>query len=357
MDTTKISTQESQNGQFGQALKNELSGVITIKSDESDQSVKFNETPWVVIPGTILIPGLAVAATFIAACVGVLFTFAQSEIAYDRQKSESADQALETKQKVLTDYGMVISNLVTQSNLGEEDDENVKNIARGQTLIALRRLNTNEVKSDSDNDTRNGMQKFLKGFQELLTGRNSLNSDESKDDEGELKGLLIRYLYDAKLIGYDPDVIPGDGDGEYVVDLYGADITKVVLEDAWLPGIDLAKAEYNEGNFKNTTLTKAQLYQANFTNADFTNADLMDANFTNANLTGANLYGARNLEPQQITQACHWQQAIYTPSKWDEQQQRWVVEDEAANQREIEKLSSELASELTDSAYCHKWDE
>lgn len=221
----------------------------------------------------------------LAVVVGGIFTWTQFQISNARQDADSADKAIETKEQVLTNYSKTISQLVTEESLGQKENTYVENIARGETFVALRRL-------DSGNDSN--------------------NPHTSKNDTGELKGLLIRYLYDTKLIGYDPNFVPGGGDGKFVIDLYGANITQVVLEDAWLPGIDLAKAEYNEGNFKNTNLTNAKLYQANFTGADFTGADIEGADFTNANLTGANFTNARNLNPEQIKQACYWEQAIYT---------------------------------------------
>jgi Pentapeptide repeats (8 copies) len=252
------------------------------------------------------------------AIAGVLIAFAvgfsgwwQYQATTAQQKSDSADKERETKEQVLTDYGKSISELVTKYKLGKKSDESVKNTARGQTFIALRRLDPGDKPKD-DKD------------------------DKSKDDKGKLKGLLIRYLYDANLIGYDcryvkydancdankkkaiePNFEPNRVEG--VMDLFGANITKVVLEDAWLPNLDLPKTWLNEANFKNTYLMGASLYQASLINADFTGADLSDADFTSADLRFANLKTAKNLNPAKFQNACYVEgtEAKYFPDGFD----------------------------------------
>jgi uncharacterized protein YjbI with pentapeptide repeats len=147
---------------------------------------------------------------------------------------------------------------------------NKKNIARGQTFVALRRLN--------------------------------ISDGRGKDDAGNLKGLLIRYLYELRVIdSYELDEkgtkIPDVAD----IDLGGADIDNVVLKDAWLRDIDLTKAWLRNGNFNKAdlygaTLRGTNLTGATLTNATLTGADLRSANLTGADLTGANLTGACYIE-------------------------------------------------------------
>jgi hypothetical protein len=188
---------------------------------------------------------------------------------------------------------------VTKDKLGQESsDESVKNIARGQTLIALRRLDPGD-KLKEDDKSKVGEDK------------------KSKVDTGKLKGLLIRYLYDAKLIGYDTldgknTIVPG------VMHLYSANITKVVLEDAWLPGIDLQKTWLNEGNFKNAYLNRAKLLQDSLLYADFTGSDLSGADFTNADLRFAKLK-TDSLPSATLTGACYVEgtEAEYFPPDFD----------------------------------------
>jgi uncharacterized protein YjbI with pentapeptide repeats len=58
----------------------------------------------------------------------------------------------------------------------------------------------------------------------------------------------------------------------------------------------------NEGI--NDDLRRAFLIAANLSNADLNNADLSGAELLNADLTGANLMVAKNLDQQQLDDAC-----------------------------------------------------
>jgi hypothetical protein len=263
---------------------------------------KFNEQPWVVLTQTILVP-------VTIAIVGFAFTAAQFIITNARQDSDSADKARETKEQILTDYAKTISELLTKNNLRNGDNGSVKNIARGQTLIALRRLTPDEQGKD-DRFTID-------------------NDNKSKDDEGQLKGLLIRYLYENQLIGHNSN--SGKGDEKLIIDLSGANITKVALEAAWLPGIALQKAWLNKGNFKNAYLMGAKLYQDSLMNADFTGADLSNADFTSADLRFANFKKAKNLDPTKFQNACYAKntEAKYFPVDFSPNEVGMVPIDEA----------------------------
>jgi hypothetical protein len=224
----------------------------------------------------------------------------QFESTANQQKSDSEDKARETKEQVLTDYSKTIGELVTKSNLGKRDDSYVQNIARGQTLVALRRLNASDG---------NG------------------KDDKSKVDAGKLKGLLIRYLYDAWLIGYDPSYYGlKKPPVKPTIDLFGANITNVVLEDAWLPGIGLQKAWLNEGNFKNAYLNKASLYQVSLIHADFSGADLREADLRGADLRFANLAEA-DISEAKLDSACYvkGKEAEYFPSDFKPEKFKMVA--------------------------------
>jgi hypothetical protein len=268
----------------------------------------------------------AVLVPFVVAIVGIGFTAAQFVITSNKQDADSADKARETKEQVLTDYGKSISELVMKDKLGQKSsDESVKNIARGQTLIALRRLDPgDESKDEKDNESKVEMG-VLNG---LLTALNRLNplktddtskDDTSKVDTGKLKGLLIRYLYDARLIGYykfdekGREPVPG------VMDLDSANINKVVLEDAWLAGIDLPNTWLKEANFKNANLSGATLAGAHLINADFTKANFANADFTNADLRFAKFNDPKNLNIAKLEGACYVEgtEATYFPSGFD----------------------------------------
>ncbi len=218
----------------------ELTGTVASKSEKPtsfDWWCKF------LIPATIPV------------AVAVLGTI-QFIITTNRQNSDSEEKEIEAKEQVLTDYGKTIQELfLTKNNLGSQNGQQLANsqqtnMARGQTLIALRRLNPpdkNEV-------------------------------DESKIATREPKGLLIRFLYEDRLI---------DRDAKVRMKLEGADIDFIGLEDAWVPEIDLSGAWLRHGNFKNPDLTGANLSRANLTGADLRFAQLRLVQLSAAKLKGA----------------------------------------------------------------------
>lgn len=243
------------------------------KSDEPSRKTLFDWTQAILLPSILFLLGAA-------------FTWSQFAITNKRQDSDSAHKDSETKATVLTDYAKSISELLTKNNLGEPVDinpknaklvdtnpknakvvdtnpENAKVAANGLTFIALRRLNA------PDELTR-------KNYPDV--------------DKGELKGYLIRYLYDSKLIA--------GSDSMRIVNLSGADITNVVLDNAPLPKINLTGAWLKDGSFKKANLNGASLSRANLVNADFTNTDLRNANLSDANLSDAKLRGACYVEGQ-----------------------------------------------------------
>ena len=330
MRSDKRDTTADEKVSNGQVVNNELEPSVT-PGKSNEQKTWFDWTEAILLP-------------LVLALLGAGFTAVQFIITSEQQKADGVAKDIETKEQVLTDYSKTISELVTKDKLGNENYESVKNIARGQTLIALRRLDS---------------------------------GDESKDDTGKLKGLLIRYLYDAQLIGYDYGT-----DGSHkklpVIDLRQANLNNLVLEDAWLLNIDLSGTELNNGNFKNADLKDADLRDADLRDADLTAADLRDANLRDADLRDADLTAAdlrdANLRDASlgnaeftneiIKQACYWEKAIYIDmeyaelygaveknSKEDEQRQKNIKQ----NQEIIDEMKQDKASDPKIKVDCSKW--
>jgi Pentapeptide repeats (8 copies) len=114
----------------------------------------------------------------------------------------------------------------------------------------------------------------------------------------ERKGLVLRFLYDARLIGGDNGVVSLDRAnlrGANLVDanLRGADLSHANLRDARLFGADLRGA-----NLSRALLGGAVLGGANLVDADLRGANLVEANLGGANLGGANLGGTTLIEAQ-----------------------------------------------------------
>jgi Pentapeptide repeats (8 copies) len=276
----------------GQAVKNEPSGTAAIKSSDKP---KFNEHWLVVLAEILLVP-----------CALAFLAWGQFQITNTRQDADNADKEMETKEHVLSDYSKTIQELlVTRNSLGTNKEgafvisKDQRNIARGHTLIALRRLNV------ADTDEKDGLdwlpQPLEDGLDWLvkplkidcwyLDGKDEADCfkrDNSKADSGKLRGLLIRYLYDAQLIGYGYSSPAKPA----MISLAGADINNVVLRDAWLPRIDLHNAWLEKSDFGNASLWRANLKDARLTGANLAGTDLRFAKLTSATLEKATLTGA-----------------------------------------------------------------
>jgi hypothetical protein len=92
--------------------------------------------------------------------------------------------------------------------------------------------------------------------------------------DGQRKGVVVQFLSDSQLIAN----WPGDRVNVYaspVVDLDGADLRGVVLDDAYLiDGAAFANADLRRAHFRNSYVRRP----------DFSSADLRGADFTNARL-------------------------------------------------------------------------
>ncbi len=126
------------------------------------------------------------------------------------------------------------------------------------------------------------------------------------------------------------------------LDVSGAELYGINLENAVLIRADLSKANLNAANLTNAGLFFAKLHYANLyranlrdanlpkadlTSASLYKADLRDADLSGANLDDASLYdtiigcivyctnfkGAKGITPEQIKEAKYWQSACYNP--------------------------------------------
>ena len=108
----------------------------------------------------------------------------------------------------------------------------------------------------------------------------------------ERKGLVLRFLYDANLIGGDSGVVRLDSADLSGANLIGATLNAADLSEANLYGADLQFADLRGANLSGANLSSANLSSANLSSALLWEADLRDAHLSGANLSGANLYVA-----------------------------------------------------------------
>ena len=196
-----------------------------------DDTEKDNFDFWAQI-GIPAINGIVIVVLIFIA--GLCFNWFQRNQAEKQQKIDKAKteiqgyvdraaQASGTRQKVLTDYSNRVSDLMLATKLS---DSSLRNVLRGETLIALRRLDDkDEIRKyiDKTIDIEGELLKLIKPTtsKEKDTANKAENAQIAPDvldgfnDGGELKGFLIRFLFDSKLLTrYDP-----------IVDLRGANIS------------------------------------------------------------------------------------------------------------------------------------
>ena len=214
----------------------------------------LGKTPWeiarlVVMPLALLLIGIGFN----------YFASQRQQATDDSRATEAAEVEKDRSQEAaLQAYLDRMSELMIEKGLltSAEGDE-IRDIARAQTLMVLRQL-----------------------------------------DDKDRKGWLVRFLHDAGLIRLS---YAAELDG-VIVDLSGADLTGANLRDADLFWISLVKADLRKANMSWATLLDANLTEANLTEANLTGALMAGANLSKADLTDANLSEA-DLSEADLTQA------------------------------------------------------
>lgn len=211
-----------------------------------------------------------------------------------------------------------------------------------------------------------------------LTTLTQLNSEQDQQKAKERKynqrkGLIIQFLYESGLIKIDPKVAS-------IISLNTADLTfaelyRANLESARLYRANLISANLNFANLNRANLNKAFLSAANLERVNLENANLQSARLYNANLQSASLesanlnqavlfkanlnraylYNAKNLTNKQIKSACFWEKAIYTEFAPDKTKIEWIAKDPKANQKRIDEIKQDKASDPPTLPDCSMW--
>jgi uncharacterized protein YjbI with pentapeptide repeats len=228
---------------------------------------------WLQLLGVLAVP---VVVGFGA----VWFTTRQGKVA----AAENTDNQRETALQAYIDK---ISELLLHEKLrdSEKTDDEVRNVARVQTLTVLRGLDPIRKASvlqflyESGLIKKGGRIIDLRGanLSEAILSEAILS--EASLSFADLSGAVLRI---TNLIGANLDWTT----------LIGADLSEAVLESANLSGADLSRANLSGANLSKTILFGAVLSSANLSKADLSEADLSRANLSRANLSGANLTGA-----------------------------------------------------------------
>jgi uncharacterized protein YjbI with pentapeptide repeats len=237
-------------------------------------------------------------------------------IAYNQQQ----DNILKTYLDNMSD--LVISHNLRNSN----DNDPVRDVARGQTIVAIQRLGT-EDKESEDDIARNNKRKarLLESLHELKL----INKDHL------IIPMVAAWLHDTDMSATRSDL---DND-----DLRFVDINHAKLNNVQMDNIDLSCSGLDQTQLKYSILTSAKLHGtrligADLSSADLSNADLsknsvpcsygagmgtnpngailVGANLSDAILDGADLHGARYNAKAVPTMDEQGNPVTIQPTKW-----------------------------------------
>lgn len=192
------------------------------------------------------------------------------------------------RQKAMSDYFEQMTELILDTEKFGKFDENnpsAQLIARAKTLNTLRQL---------DGERKGQVLKFL--YEANLIGKCQpdltldLNNFQLKPEHCQ-PSLL--NLSEAKLDGTTFEKLGLQG-----IDLTGIDLKRASLENAQLPNIGLAGADMqsvqlNGANLKGAFLRGAKMWRASLIGTQLTDANLVEAKLNTASLNQADLRGAK----------------------------------------------------------------
>lgn len=274
--------------------------VFHVKDDTERKPGRFDWAEKIWIPLLTAVMGI---------WIGWKLTSFQEANAEANRLVERASAASNNRQAVLTNYASRMTDLIaTQGAMdtGNSNSEGISiwNAIRGETIIALKRLDDTRQDDRSESDfleqsMRNALNLPGESASDNGTDENRQLAELSGfDDSGKLKGELVRFLYEAQLL---------DGRNSAVSEvglLGGADLVRVILNGAPMPEANFKRAWMRQGQFVEANLTRSDLRGAELSKANFQNATLSGANIGWANLQKANLMGAdlsfANLESADI---------------------------------------------------------
>ena len=304
---------------------------------------------------------------------GILFNYLngqqQQKIAEEKQK----DELLKT---YINDMKASLLNKEYPLKGWKKNSEN-KSIARTITLTTLMQLNSEQdkqkVKEEKYNQRKGLIMQFLyesdlintytpiiplntadftfANLESASLGSANLESASLGSANLETASRKSAYLESAEL-------------NNKIVNLEGANLNSANLNSADLENANLNSANLNSANLNSASLISADLNNANLKSANLKSANLKSASLISANLAFAdlafadlafaNLNSADNLTNKQIKSACSWEKAIYTEAEFDETN-GWSAEDPKDNQRRIDEIKQDKASDPPKPPDCSRW--
>lgn len=282
--TTNNSAQRSQPGPVAQQsaqIQSSKQQITTPHINEQQPPVKKDNWgfadktfwEWIILTGTLLAAIGAIAIPFVVTIIGLNFTqkIAQQQAQSSERQHQTdlqiaQDQEREAALQSYLDHmlDLLLNNKLRESKQGDE----VRNIAYARTLTVLRRL---------DPARKGSLLRFL--YDAGLLGVSIVFSGNDLRDLTVLDQSIVRLedadLSNASLSGFT---------------LFGANLSGVNLTKANLSLADLIQVNLSGASLVGTNLDRAILDLSNLSNVDLSNTNLVGANLRKADLTNANLY-------------------------------------------------------------------
>ena len=105
--------------------------------------------------------------------------------------------------------------------------------------------------------------------------------------DGERKGMLLRFLYEANLLDAENPVMSLQTADFSKADLKNVSLVKICLKGANLQGANMEWANLKEANLQGADLRKANLHQANLHKANLQGSNLQESNLSKVYLREA----------------------------------------------------------------------
>ena len=252
---------------LGYILPGEWGGFTEYTTPKSD-NVEYHprRTLWDLL-SLLVIPAVLLIA-------GTLFTRFEREndnrLAQERAEVNREIASTNLRDAALREYFDRMSDLLLGHKLASSSAEDpVRDVARTRTLTILRTL-------AGDGERKGSVVRFLYEA-DLVKGDNPIVNLNNADLSGaQLQGA---DLLGAQLQGADLSR----------AQLQGANLSGADLEGANISGADLERANLSKAQLQGADLSTAQLQGANLSGADLRRADLMAADLRKADLQGADL--------------------------------------------------------------------
>jgi uncharacterized protein YjbI with pentapeptide repeats len=213
-------------------------------------------------------------------------TYIQAKNAEDNRKQEVVRNEDDLRNRAMSSYLDAMTQLLIKEKVRNQNqksnDEPIIMLARARTLNTLRQLS-------SDGEKKGQLLKFL--YEADLVRKCELEPKTGKVLTCSKSSVLP--LSDARLDGISFDK---------PIPLPGVDLTGAALSDAYLPQIDLTGAQLQKATFEGANLTNAILTQAQMKSVNLQKAKLVDTIMVKVDLTGAFVANA-NLSGVDLSQS------------------------------------------------------